>query len=144
MKLIILPLLSIISISPLINKNYTAGSPAVELNDNKPSGLLLQPDPKQGIGKMRSIVFKSQEYCRAELKDFDFDVHFSIVSATVYFTGTNFTGVEKGFIVSSSLKPIRNLMDRCQPGSIVVFDDVKVKGPANEIRTIDGVTYQLY
>jgi hypothetical protein len=27
---------------------------------------------------------------------------------------------------------------------VVVFDDVKVKGPDNEIRSIDGVTYILY
>ncbi len=93
---------------------------------------------------MRSIVFKSQDYCRVELKDFDFDVKFSVVSATVYFTGANFKGIEKGFITSNSLRPVRSLMDRCQPGSIVIFDDVKVKGPGDEIRPIDGVTYKLY
>ena len=144
MKLIILPLLSVISILPLTNKSDLVNNTDVTVNDIKPSGLLLQPNPNQGVGKMRSIVFKSQEYCRVELKDFEFDVHFSVVSATIYFTGANFKGVEKGFIVSSSLKPIKNLIDRCQPGSIVVFDDVKVKGPDNEIRAIDGVTYQLY
>lgn len=141
MKLFTVPLLSIVSILPLCIIN----DPAVnKVNGTKSSILSLQPDPNQGVGKMRSVVFKSQEYCRVELKDFEFDVHFSVVSATVYFTGTNFKVVEKGFIVSSSLKSIKPLMDRCQPGSIVVFDDVKVKGPDNEIRTIDGVTYQLY
>ena len=144
MKLFIVPLLSIVSILTLSNQNNSTGNNNVELKASKPSGLLLQPDPNQGVGKMRSVVFKSQEYCRVELKDFEFDIHFSVVSATVYFTGANFKGVEKGFIVSNSLKPIKNLIDRCQPGSIVVFDDVKVKGPDNEIRTIDGVTYQLF
>lgn len=95
-------------------------------------------------GRMSAIAFKSQEYCRAELKDFDFDARFSVVGATVYFTGANFRGVEKGVITSNSLKPIRNLMDRCIPGSIVTFDDVKVKGPANDIRTIDGLTLSLF
>lgn len=108
------------------------------------TGIPLQPGSGQQAGKMRSIVFKSQDFCRVELKDFDFDVQFSLVSATVYFTGSNFTGVEKGYLVSNSLQPIKKLMDRCQPGSIVVFDEIKVKGPDQEIRTIEGVTYQLY
>ena len=141
MKIFIIPLLSIVSILPLSIINDSAKNTD---KDSKSSVLSLQPDPKQGAGKMRSVVFKSQDQCRVELKDFEFDATFSVISATVYFTGANFKGVERGFIVSSSLKPIRQLMDRCQPGSIVVFDDVKVKGPDNEIRTIDGVTYQLY
>ena len=93
---------------------------------------------------MSATIFKNQEYCRVELKDFEFDVKFSVVSATVYFSGANFRGVEKGVINSSSLKPLSALMSRCIPGSMVVFDDVKVKGPDNEIRSIPGVAYRLF
>ena len=144
MKLFLIPLLSIVSTLPLNSKNGPVIKTGSSVENNKSKELLLQPAPNQEPGKMRSVVFKSQEYCRVELKDFEFDVHFSVVSATVYFTGANFKGVEKGFIVSNNLKPVKNLIDRCQPGSIVVFDDVKVKGPDNEIRSIEGVTYQLY
>ena len=98
----------------------------------------------EGASKMRSVIFKSQQYCRADLKDFEFDVHFSVVSANVYFSGTNFKGVEKGAITSNKLKPLEALMTRCAPGSIVVFDDVKVMGPDNLVRTIPGETLILY
>ncbi len=100
-----------------------------------------------GIGneneQMLAVTFRSQDVCRVELKDFVFDVQFNIVSATVYFSGTNFRNVESGYITSSSLKPIRSLMARCAPGTMVVFDRVKVKGPDNEVRTIQGTSYML-
>ena len=94
--------------------------------------------------RMSATVFKYQDFCRAELPDeFPFDAKFSVVSATVYFTGANFKGVEKGFITSNSLKSVEDLKKRCIPGSIVIFDDVKVKGPDNEVRTITGATFIL-
>lgn len=93
--------------------------------------------------QMLAVTFRSQDVCRAELKDFVFDIQYNIVSATVYFSGTNFRGVESGNISSSSLKPIRSLMARCAPGSMVVFDKVKVIGPDKEVRTIQGTSYML-
>jgi hypothetical protein len=67
-----------------------------------------------------------------------------VVSATVYFSGANFIHAEKGFITSNSLKPIKHLMARCAPGSIVVFDEIKVKGPDNSISTIQGLSLSLF
>lgn len=103
-----------------------------------------QLDLSPGNSRMPVAVFKSQEYCRAELKDFEFNAHFSIVSANVYFTGKNFDTMKQGTINSSSLKPISDLMARCVAGSVVIFDDVKVKGPDNTIRTIQGMSLVLY
>lgn len=113
----------------------------IQSGHSEPAVLTLQ---NQAESRMTAIAFKSQEFCRAELKDFEFDVRFSVVSATVYFSGAGFNGVEKGTINSSSLKPVARLKEKCKPGSIVVFDEVKVKGPDNEIRGIEGVTYMLY
>jgi hypothetical protein len=93
--------------------------------------------------QMLAVTFRSQDVCRAELKDFVFDIQFNVVRATVYFSGTNFRNVETGYITSNSLKPIRSLMARCAPGSMVVFDKVKVIGPDKEIRTIQGTSYML-
>lgn len=98
----------------------------------------------QDDGKMSATVFKNQEYCRVELYRFEYEVDFKIVNAKVYFSGANFKNIETGDISSNSLKPIRHLMARCIPGSIVVFDDVKVVGPDKKVRTIPGVTYILY
>ena len=104
-----------------------------------------EPQEPQNGSRMSAAVFKAQEYCRAELKDFEFDAHFVVVSAVVYFSGAGFkNGVEKASISSNSLKPIRTQMDKCMPGSIVIFDDVKVKGPDNLIRTIPGVSLILF
>ncbi len=94
--------------------------------------------------RLRVVEFKAQDYCRAELKDFNFDARFVIVSADVYFSGANFSNVLLGHITSSSLAPIKPFMARCTVGSAVTFDNIKVKGPDNEIRSIDGVTYVLY
>ena len=109
--------------------------------DNNTLSMGNQPDPDSE--KMLAVIFRSQDFCRAELKDFIFDVQFNIVSATVYFSGTNFKNVETGYITSNSLKPIRSLMARCAPGSMVVFDNVKAIGPDKLIRPIQGTSYVL-
>ncbi|HMI78636.1 MAG TPA: GldM family protein, partial [Ferruginibacter sp.] len=105
------------------------------------------PDPvfKVGDGKIRmtSVAFKGQDYCRAELEAFDFDTKYSIVSATVYFSGANFPNVQISAINSNSLAPIKAFMARCGPGSVISFDNVKVSGPDGQ-RTIDGKSIALY
>lgn len=105
--------------------------------------LILQADP--GSSKMPASVFRAQKFCRAEtVEDFPYDAPFSIVSATVYFSGTNFRYVEKGTITSGSLEPVEALKSRCVPGSIVIFDDVKVVGPDKLVRPIAGLTLMLH
>ncbi|MFM6926742.1 MAG: GldM family protein [Ferruginibacter sp.] len=115
-----------------------------KLIDNEKEGFNICSQPSPENEKMQAVIFRKQDFCRAELKDFDFDVHFDVVSATVYFSGTNFKNVESGYINSNSLKPIRSLMDRCAPGSMVIFDNVKVKGPDNTVRPIQGTSYLLH
>jgi gliding motility-associated GldM-like protein len=116
----------------------------LSLVDDHPKVLDIITQTETGSCRMPSVVFRSQEFCRAELKDFDFNAHFNVVGATVYFTGKNFEPAETGTITSSSLKPISNLMARCVPGSVIIFDDVKVVGPDKMERTIPGITIMLY
>ncbi len=104
----------------------------------------LNFSPEQSEFKMLAVVFRAQEYCRAEVPDFDFATQFKVVSAKVYFTGPNFRGVESGTITSNSLKPLKSLMDRCSPGTMVIFDNVKVFGPDNLTRTILGTSFMLH
>lgn len=141
MKLLLLPFLSALCMSPA-NKQLNAPVPQQYAFSTEPAVLNFQDDA--GNGKMLCIKFKAQEYCRAEVPDFDFDARFTVLSATAYFSGANFEKVEKGFIKSASLKPIKNLMDRCLPGTRVLFDDIKVKGPDGLVRTIQGVSWLLY
>ncbi|MBK8521063.1 MAG: GldM family protein [Ferruginibacter sp.] len=102
-----------------------------------------QPGKGNEQEQMPAVIFRSQDVCRAELKDFEFDIQYHVVSATIYFSGTNFRNVETGYITSNSLKSIRSLMARCAPGTMVVFDRVKVIGPDKEVRTIQGTSYLL-
>ncbi len=97
-----------------------------------------------GEEKMTALMFKRQEFCRAELKDFEFDIEYKVMSATVYFSGTNFKSVEVGEITSNSLKPIKKYMDRCAAGSMIIFDNVKVKGPDELVRPIAGMSIILH
>ncbi len=105
------------------------------------------PDPvfKVGTGKVRmpSVEFKNQQFCRAELENFDFDLQFRIVSATVYFSGAGFPNVVTSALSGNSLAGIQSFFSRCQPGSVVTFDNVKVQGP-DGVRGIDGKSIALY
>ncbi len=105
------------------------------------------PDPifKVGSGKVRmpSVEFKSQSFCRAELENFDFDLRFNVVSATVYFSGAGFSNVVQANINGNNLASLQQYMQRCIPGSVITFDNVKVQGP-DGVRTIEGKSIALY
>ena len=112
------------------------------VSNNKPTSASTL---SQVRNDRKSVVeFKNQKFCRVELEDFDFDAKFTIVGATVYFSGANFVAVQQRKITSSDLKPFADLQDKCKPGSIVIFEDIKVKAPDGEVRTIQGVSYTLY
>jgi gliding motility-associated protein GldM len=105
------------------------------------------PDPvfKVGDGKIRmqSVVFKQQGFCRAELENFDFDLKFNVVAATVYFSGANFPSVIRKEITSNSLAGLTAEMAKAGPGSVISFDNIRVSGP-DGTRTIDGKSIALY
>lgn len=119
--------------------------------DGKPSTFEFRvkriPDPvfKIGSGKARvaAVEFKNQDFCRAELENFDFDLKFNVVSATVYFSGANFPSIASQTISSNSLSPIKALISRCGPGSSITFVNIKVQGP-DGVRSIDERSITLY
>jgi len=149
MKQVLFFSLMAVGILPL-NNSFTNFAKNTVANANATSAyhagkiLDIGSQAEPGQEKMLAVVFKAQEYCRAELKDFDFDASFKVTGATVYFSGANFKSPEKGLINSNSLKPISKLMERCGPGTIVVFDNVTVVGPDKQKRSIAGVTYLLH
>ena len=133
----------------------TANEIIVKESNDKPSAKIAvlvsnyKPTSTNSLTQVRNdrksaVEFKNQKFCRVELEDFDFDAKFTIVGATVYFSGANFTAVQQRKITSSDLKPIADLQEKCKPGSVIIFEDIKVKGPDNEVRTIQGVSYTLY
>ena len=137
----------------IVRPSATPGQKAVVtvLADKKPSTFEFRikriPDPvfKVGSGKVRmpSVEFKSQQFCRAELENFDFDLRFNVVSATVYFSGANFPNVSTSSLQGNNLGPLSSFVSRCGPGSVITFDNVKVQGP-DGVRTIEGKSIALY
>lgn len=106
------------------------------------------PEPTFMVGsgkaRMPSVDFKSQQFCRADMgPDFIYDVHYTVVSATVYFSGANFQNVVTTSITGNSLASLATYIQRCGPGSVVSFDNIKVSGP-DGIRIIDGKSFALY
>jgi gliding motility-associated protein GldM len=105
------------------------------------------PDPAfkvgSGKGRMPVVEFRGQQFCRADLLGFDFDLRYTVVSATVYFGGAGFASAAIGSINSNSLAPVAANIARCVPGSSVAFTNIKVSGP-DGTRSIDDVTIQLY
>ena len=104
---------------------------------------ILKVGPNSG-GRVQSVVFKNQQFCRADLENFDFDARFTVVSATVYFSGANFPSVTTATISGGSLAAISTQLARCIPGTSITFDNVKVQGPDGTIRPIPGPGFILY
>lgn len=104
---------------------------------------IVKVGPSSG-GRIQSVVFKNQNFARADLENFDFDAHFNIVSATMYFSGANFPSVQSAEIRGGSLDPVKNFLQRSIPGTSVTFDNVKVQGPDGIIRSIPGPGFILY
>ena len=104
---------------------------------------IFKVGPSAG-GRIQSVVFKNQQFCRAELEHFDFEAHFNVVGATVYFSGANFPSVQQAPLNGGSLANLSALLTKCIPGTSVTFDNVKVSGPDGKTRTIQGPGFILY
>ena len=107
------------------------------------------PDPilkvgPSGGGRMQSVIFKNQQFCRADLENFDFDARFNVLSATVYFSGANFPSVTTATISGGSLAGLSAQLAKCIPGTSINFDNVRVQGPDGTVRTIPGPGFILY
>jgi gliding motility-associated protein GldM len=132
----------------------SVGKASITVNaDGKPSTYEFRvkriPDPilKVGAssgGRIQSVVFKNQQYARADLENFDFDARFSVVSAMVYFSGANFNNVQAVSISGGNLGALNAQMSKCIPGTSVTFDNVKVQGPDGSVRSIPGPGFILY
>jgi gliding motility-associated protein GldM len=95
-------------------------------------------------GRVQSVLFKNQQFARADLKYFDFDYHYNIVGATVYFTGANFPSLQQATISGGSLAGIQSQLAKCIPGTLVTFDNVRVQGPGGPVMSIPGPSFLLY
>jgi gliding motility-associated protein GldM len=110
------------------------------------------PDPIPMVGtstggRIPTNSFKAQQGVRADLRDFVFEgVKFETVSFVVYATGKGFEeqpGVSQngGAYFNGESKRI---LDKCRPGSTVVLDEIRVKGPDGNVRQLGTLAFNLY
>lgn len=101
------------------------------------------PDPiikvgASGGGKMQAAAFRAQQFVSAVLENFDFEAHYSVTGATIYFNNPGDRNVKSITLTSGSLEPARQYMSTLQPGSSVIFDNIRVVGPDGQPRTIQN------
>lgn len=115
--------------------------------DGKPSTFPFRikriPDPiikvgPSGGGRMQAVVFRNQQFVRADLENFDFEARFQVTGATVYFNTPGDRNVKSVTLSSGSLAPAAAYMQTLVPGSTVTFDNIKVVGPDGQPRTIQN------
>jgi len=126
-----------------INVNADGKNSSYDFRIKRIPDPILKVGPSSG-GRMQSVVFKNQQFCRADLENFDFDARFTVVSATVYFSGANFSSVQTASITGGTLAGLSAQMARCIPGTSITFDNVKVQGPDGVVRPIPGPGFILY
>jgi hypothetical protein len=115
--------------------------------DGKPSTFPFRikriPDPiikvgPSGGGKMQAVVFRSQQFVRADLENFDFEAKFQVTGGTIYFMNPGDRGVKQANLTSGSLGSAADYMKTLVPGSTVIFDNIRVVGPDGQPRTIQN------
>jgi hypothetical protein len=115
--------------------------------DGKPSTFPFRikriPDPvikvgPSGGGRLQAVVFRSQQFVRADLENFDFEAKFQVTGATVYFNNPGDRNVKQITLSSGNLSQAAQYMQTLAPGSTVTFDNIKVVGPDGQPRTIQN------
>ncbi len=110
------------------------------------------PDPVAKIGqspggRIPANTIKAQQGVRADLENFVFEgVKFDIVSYVVYATGAGFSenpGISQnaGAFFNENSKRI---LEKCRPGSTVVIDEVKARGPGGDTRVLPPMAFNLF
>lgn len=129
----------------------------VEVNGQKHEYLFrvkLVPDPVAKVGtstggRIPANVFKSQKAIYADLENFDFTgIEYKVVGYTFYATDSlafkEFPAVRVVSNAGGSFEPIKELMAKCSPGTIVVFDEIKVVGSDKITRKLPTIAFNLY
>ena len=79
-----------------------------------------------------------------DLENFVFEgVKFSVSSFTIVLTGAGFPSLQFRQVAGDSFDPVRDLIEKCKPGSTVTIDEIKASGPGGT-RTLPPIVYNLY
>jgi gliding motility-associated protein GldM len=132
------------------------GSAVVTASDGKSTQKITipikrVPNPLATVGgraggPIAANVFRVQRGVAAELKDFVFEgVKYDVVSFTIYCTGKGF---EENIGLAEVTGPYFNaeaqaLLKRCQPGTTIVIDEIKVNGPGGSRVLDQNISFTL-
>lgn len=133
------------------------GSATVNATDGKNTQKIIipvkrVPNPLATVGgksggPIAANAFRVQRGVAAELKDFVFEgVKYDVVSFTLICTGRGFE--ESGFGIAEVSGAYFNaeakaLLAKCQPGSTVVIDEIKVSGPGGTRLLDQNISFTL-
>lgn len=133
------------------------GTATVNASDGKNTQKIIipvkrVPNPLATVGgksggPIAANAFRVQRGVAAELKDFVFEgVKYDVVSFTLICTGRGFE--ESGFGIAEVSGAYFNaeakaLLAKCQPGSTVVIDEIKVSGPGGTRLLDQNISFTL-
>jgi gliding motility-associated protein GldM len=93
-------------------------------------------------GSIPAASFKAQGGMIAKLKDSEFDFPYQIISYKI--GARNAGGIYQEVVVDGPRWKIAEaLVNNQPPGSLIYFDNIKVKGPGGKTRNIDGTYFAL-
>lgn len=109
------------------------------------------PDPVAMIGQsaggqIATNALKAQQGVRADLRDFVFEgVKFDIVSYVFYATGAGFGEGPKWTQNSGPYfnADAKRYLEQCRPGSTVVIDEIRARGPGGDLRVLPTMAFNL-
>jgi len=106
------------------------------------------PDPVPSVagqsgGSIKTSTFKAQAGIIAELKDFDFDLRFRIVSFEMLYSKPRADLVSAKGTNERFTPKMKAMIKRAKPGDTFVFNDVKAKGPDGTTRKIGSISFIL-
>lgn len=113
----------------------------------------LIPDPIATIGGNKALTIsgktskangKAQGAIIPLLENFDFEARFDVVSYDCYLTSGGELFPSRGNSGPYFSDQVKSLWDRAKPGKdVIIFDNIKVRGPDGKPRTIPSMTFQI-
>lgn len=99
-------------------------------------------EPELGIDGVRKVRMPAEQIKKA--KKLTAGTGYEVSSAIVYFSGEGFKNVSSASLSGDDLTKLNELINKCVSGSVITFDNVKVKGDNGYYSTIDGLSISLY
>lgn len=110
------------------------------------------PDPEPQVGGkpgglMAASVFRVQTGVAAELKNFEFDARYKVLSYSITVTKRRDPDLKGPYVVNgayfASNPTVKTIFEQLKPGDRIYVDDIKVLGPDNRQRTLPTIAFNL-